>query len=341
MKIENELKLDFSDVLIRPKRSVLKSRSEVNLEREFKFPHSTQIWRGIPIIASNMDTVGTVEMYESLKEYNMLTCFHKFMNKGDYPKNDRNKYIISIGIREEDYQKLGEIYKEDPSKCNLVCVDIANGYIDDLVKFCQRVRKLIPHCILMAGNVVTREMVEELIINGKVDIVKVGIGSGSVCTTRLQTGVGMPQLSAILECSDAAHGCGGHIISDGGITCPGDASKAFGGGADFVMLGSMLAGHKESGGVIVEEAHGKTYKVFYGMSSDTAMNKHYGGVRNYRSSEGKTVKIEYRGEVSDTIDDLLGGIRSTCTYVNSKNLKDLPKCTTFVRVNNQVNRMYG
>ena len=183
-------------------------------------------------------------------------------------------------------------------------------------------------------------MVEELIINGKVDIVKVGIGSGSVCTTRLQTGVGMPQLSAILECSDAAHGCGGHIISDGGITCPGDASKAFGGGADFVMLGSMLAGHKESGGELITEDD-KQYKIFYGMSSDTAMNKHYGGVSNYRSSEGKTVKIEYKGEVSETINDLLGGIRSTCTYVNSKNLKDLPKCTTFMRVNNQVNRIYN
>lgn len=340
MKIENEIKLDFSDVLIRPKRSILKSRSDINLEREFKFPHSKQIWRGVPIIASNMDTVGTVEMYETLKGYGMLTCFHKFLRETEYPENDRNRYIISVGIREEDFNKLKNIYELDKSKCNIVCVDIANGYIEDLVKFCQRVRLMIPDCILIAGNVVTREMVEELIINGKVDIVKVGIGSGSVCTTRIQTGVGMPQLSSIIECSDAAHGCGGHIISDGGITCPGDASKAFGGGADFVMLGSMLAGHKESGGELVEEED-KKYKVFYGMSSDTAMNKHYGGVRNYRSSEGKTVKIEYRGDVSDTIDDLLGGIRSTCTYVNSKNLKDLPKCTTFMRVNNQVNRIYG
>ena len=340
MKIENEIKLDFSDVLIRPKRSILKSRSDINLEREFKFPHSSQIWKGIPIIASNMDTVGTIDMYNSLKEYNILTCFHKFMNVNEYPDNTRNKYIISIGIRNEDFLKLNEIYKYTPEKCNIICVDIANGYLEDLVKFCQRVRNLIPQCILIAGNVVTREMVEELIINGKVDIVKVGIGSGSVCTTRLQTGVGMPQLSAIFECSDAAHGCGGHIISDGGITCPGDASKAFGGGADFVMLGSMLAGHKESGGELITE-NDKQYKIFYGMSSDTAMNKHYGGVSNYRSSEGKTVKIEYKGEVSETINDLLGGIRSTCTYVNSKNLKDLPKCTTFMRVNNQVNRIYG
>lgn len=340
MKVESDIKLDFSDVLIRPKRSTLESRSEVNLEREFKFPHSTQIWRGIPIIASNMDTVGTISMYQSLKEKNMLTCFHKFLNINEYPENDRNKYIISIGIRNEDYLKLSEIYKYTPEKCNIVCIDIANGYIQKLVEFCQKVRKLIPHCILIAGNVVTREMVEELIINGKVDIVKVGIGSGSVCTTRLQTGVGMPQLSCILECADAAHGCGGHIISDGGITCPGDASKAFGAGADFVMLGSLLSGHEQSGGELVEE-DGKLYKVFYGMSSDTAMNKHYGGVSQYRSSEGKTVKIEYKGPVENTILDLLGGIRSTCTYVNAKNLKDLSKCTTFMRVNNQVNKIYG
>ena len=340
MKIEQDIKLDFSDVLIRPKRSTLESRNDINLEREFKFPHSNQIWKGIPIIASNMDTVGTLDMYHSLKKYNMLTCFHKFLNINDYPDNDDNNYIVSIGIRDEDIGKLCNLYQKIPKKCNIICIDIANGYIKRLVNFCQQVRELIPHCILIAGNVVTREMVEELIINGKVDIVKVGIGSGSVCTTRLQTGVGMPQLSAIIECSDAAHGCGGHIISDGGITSPGDASKAFGAGADFVMLGSILAGHNESGGEIIEE-EGEKYKVFYGMSSDTAMNKHYGGVNKYRSSEGKTVKIKLKGPVDETINDLLGGIRSTCTYVNAKNLKDLSKCTTFLRVNNQVNKIYG
>ena len=339
MKIEQDIKLDFSDVLIRPKRSTLESRNDINLEREFKFPHSNQIWKGIPIIASNMDTVGTLDMYHSLRKYNMLTCFHKFLNINDYPDNDDNNYIVSIGIRDEDIGKLCNLYQKFPKKCNIICIDIANGYIQRLVNFCQQVRELIPHCILIAGNVVTREMVEELIINGKVDIVKVGIGSGSVCTTRLQTRVGMPQLSAIIECSDAAHGCGGHIISDGGITSPGDASKAFGAGADFVMLGSILAGHNESGGEIIEE-EGEKYKVFYGMSSDTAMNKHYGGVNKYRSSEGKTVKIKLKGPVDETINDLLGGIRSTCTYVNAKNLKDLSKCTTFVRVNNQVNNFY-
>ena len=339
MKIEQDLKLDFSDVLIRPKRSTLESRNDVDLLREFKFPHSNQVWKGIPIIASNMDTVGTVEMYHSLRKYNMLTCFHKFLDIDDYPNNEDNNYILSIGIRDEDFTKLSNLYNKSPSSCKIICVDIANGYIKKLVEFCQRIRKLIPDCILIAGNVVSREMVEELILNGKVDIVKVGIGSGSVCTTRIQTGVGMPQLSAIIECSDAAHGCNGHIISDGGITCPGDASKAFGAGADFVMLGSMLSGHKESGGELINE-NGIDYKVFYGMSSDTAMNKHYGGVNKYRSSEGKTVKVLFKGPVENTINDLLGGIRSTCTYVNAKKLKDLSKCTTFVRVNNQVNKFY-
>jgi len=342
MKIEQDIKLDFSDVLIRPKRSTLESRNDVNLEREFKFPHSKQVLTCVPIIASNMDTVGNIDMYNKLKEFNMLTCFHKFLNVNDYPKNDEevSNYIVSVGIRDEDYNKLSFIYHKSPSSCNIVCVDIANGYIKKLVDFCLRVRELIPNCILIAGNVVSREMTEELILNGKVDIVKVGIGSGSVCTTRLQTGVGMPQFSAIIECADAAHGCNGHIISDGGITCPGDASKAFGAGADFVMLGSILAGHEESGGELVEE-NGEKYKVFYGMSSDTAMNKHYGGVDTHRSSEGKTVKIKYKGPVENTIMDLLGGIRSTCTYVNAKNLKDLSKCCTFIRVNNQINKIYG
>ena len=340
MKIEQDIKLDFSDVLIKPQRTILESRNDINLEREFKFPHSTQIWKGIPIIASNMDTVGTVNMYNSLNKYNMLTCFHKFLDINDYPENTNNNYMISIGIRDTDYEKLETLYNTNPDKCKIITIDIANGYIKKLVDFCLRVRKLIPNCILIAGSVVTKEMVEELIVHGTVDIVRVGIGSGSVCTTRLQTGCGMPQLSAVIECSDAAHNLNGYIISDGGITCPGDASKAFGAGADFVMIGSMLAGHTESGGVMIEEGD-KKYKIFYGMSSNTAMNKHYGGVSKYRSSEGKTVKLEYRGDVSNTVNDLLGGIRSTCTYVNSKNLKDLSKCTTFMRVNNQVNTIYG
>ena len=339
MKIEQDIKLDFSDVLIRPKRSTLESRNDVELEREFKFPHSKQIWKGIPIIASNMDTVGTIEMYKSLNRYNILTCFHKFMDINGYPKNDKNNFIVSIGIRGEDYNKLRFLYNKYPERCNIICVDIANGYINKLVEFCNKVRELIPQCILIAGNVVSREITEELILNGKVDIVKVGIGSGSVCTTRLQTGVGMPQLSSIIECADAAHGCNGHIISDGGITCPGDASKAFGAGADFVMLGSILSGHEESGGELIEE-NGEKYKVFYGMSSDTAMVKYYGEVSQYRSSEGKTVKIKFKGPVENTIQDLLGGIRSTCTYVNARKLKDLSKCCTFLRVNNQVNNIY-
>ena len=334
------VKLDFSDVLIKPQKSILESRNDVNLEREFKFPYSNQIWKGIPIIASNMDTVGTIDMYHSLNNYNMLTCFHKFIDINDYPENTNNNYIISIGIRDEDYNKLQTLYNKFPEKCKIICIDIANGYITKLIDYCLKVRKLIPDCILIAGSVVTKEMVKELILKGKVDIVRCGIGSGSVCTTRLQTGVGMPQFSCIVECSIAAHCCGGYIISDGGITCPGDASKAFGAGADFVMLGSMFAGHTESGGELIEEKN-KKYKVFYGMSSDTAMNKHYGGVEKYRSSEGKAVKLEYRGDISYTINDLLGGIRSTCTYVNAKNIKDLSNSCIFMRVNNQVNNIYS
>ena len=338
MKIIQDTKLDFSDVLIQPKNTSLQSRSDVNLEREFKFPNTDQIWKGVPLIASNMDTVGTVEMYHSLKHYNMLTCFHKFLDI--YPENDRNKYIVSIGIRDEDFNKLEKLYRDSPSSCNLVCIDVANGYMESLLVFCQRVRELIPHCILIAGNVVTGDRTKELILKGKVDIVKVGIGNGSVCTTRLQTGVGMPQLSALLECSEAAHSVGGHIICDGGITCPGDAAKAFGAGSDFVMMGSMLAGHEESGGDLIKE-NDKFYKIFYGMSSKEAMDKHYGGVNNYRSSEGKCVKIEYKGPVINTIKNLLGGLRSTCTYVNAKDIKDLEKNIIFYRVNNIVNKIYG
>jgi len=339
MKIETTVKLDFSDVLIRPKRSDLSSRKEVNLERTIHFKNSGQTWTGVPIITSNMDTVGTLEMYQVLSKYKMITCFHKHYEPEDYPLDlDKNYYMVSTGIKEHDLQKLQKIVARiDPA---FICVDVANGYMLELVKFVRKLRILYPDKILVCGNVVTREMVEELILNCGIDIVKVGIGSGSVCLTRLQTGVGMPQLSAVIECSDAAHGVNGCIISDGGVKHPGDVAKAFGGGADFVMLGSMLAGHEESGGEL-QEIDGEKYKIFYGMSSSTAMKKYHGGVAKYRSSEGKTVRLKYRGPVENTIQSILGGVRSACTYIGAKTVKQIPKCTTFMKVNKQVNTIYN
>ena len=348
MKILSDTKLDYSDVLIVPKHSTVTSRNNVNLETTMHFKRCHIQWTGKPIIASNMDTVGTISMLKACAETKMLTCLHKYFNVKDLVKAGlENKQImeytvITTGIGEKDWSSLNltfDVLAKNDLFPKFICVDVANGYMLSLIGFCKRVRDKYPDIILIAGNVVTREVVEELIINGKVDIVKVGIGSGSVCTTRLQTGVGMPQLSAVLECADAAHGVGGHIISDGGITKPGDMAKAFGGGADFVMAGSVFSGHDESAGEIIEE-DGKKYKLFYGMSSDTAMNKYSGGVAKYRSSEGKTVKVLYKGPVQTTIDNYLGGIRSTCTYIGASRLKDLPKCTTFLRVNNQVNNIF-
>lgn len=345
MKIENEIKLDFSDVLIRPKRSTLNSRSQVDLNRKFKFKNNGLKWEGLPIISANMDTTGTFEVYNCLKKYNIITALNKFYTVEDYQNCDRaycgldpNYFMVSTGISDKDFEKLKQIL--DRFECNWICIDVANGYIDKLVEFCNKVRQTYPNKIIVAGNVVSREMTEELILNGKIDIVKVGIGPGSACTTRLKTGVGMPQLSAIIECADAAHGVGGHIISDGGITCPGDMAKAFGAGADFVMMGGQFAGHDENPGKI-EEIDGEKYKMFYGMSSDTAMNKHYGSMASYRSSEGRTIKMKYKGKLENTVLDYLGGLRSTCTYINAKNIKNIPKCTTFVRVNRQLNTIYA
>jgi GMP reductase len=347
MKIENDIKLDFNDVLFRPKRSILNSRSEVVLEREFKFKHSGQTWTGIPIIASNMDTVSSIDMFKSLSKYKCLTCFHKFIDINEVVQAcnegyDSDFFMLSTGITDNDYDKLMEHYKvlcENNIDLKFICIDVANGYMFRLIDFCKKIRKQFPNVTLIAGSVVSREIVEELALSGCIDIIRVGIGSGAVCTTRLQTGVGIPQLSAVMECSDAAHGLGAMIISDGGICHPGDVSKAYGGGADFVMIGSMFAGHTESPGDIIEE-DGKQYKLYYGMSSDTAMNKHHGGVASYRSSEGKTVKVPYRGGVDGTISNILGGVRSTCTYIGATRLKDICKCATFVRVNRQVNSFY-
>ena len=308
MRIENEIKLGFKDVMFRPKRSTLKSRSEVTIEREFTFLHTQKKWSGVPLIAANMDTVGTFEMAEALYKDKIITAVHKHYSVQEWSDflKDKNddfyQYIaLSTGTGKADEEKIKTILDTNP-KIQFLCIDVANGYSEHFVEFVKKARQNFPDKIIMAGNVVTGEMVEELILAGA-DIIKVGIGPGSVCTTRVKTGVGYPQLSAIIECADAAHGLGGQIIGDGGCKVPGDVAKAFGGGADFVMLGGMFAGHDESGGELITE-NGKTYRLFYGMSSQTAMDKHSGGVAEYRASEGKTVKVPYTGPVADTVKDI-------------------------------------
>ena len=340
MRIETELKLDYKDVLLRPKRSVLGTRKDVNLGRDFKFRHTDRTWSGIPIAASNMDHVGTLAMAIALEQHSMLTCLHKHHSPESYQNNMpkiKNNAAVSLGITDAEYDKIKPVLRHLDVK--FVCIDVANGYSERFSQFVQTVRKDFPDKIIIAGNVVTGEMTEELILRGA-DIVKVGIGSGSVCTTRLQTGVGYPQVSAVIECSDAAHGVGGHIMADGGCTCPGDVAKAFAAGADFVMLGGMFAGHDECSGEVIGNEAGR-FKQFYGMSSDTAMNKYHGGVAKYRSSEGKTVNVEYRGPVSDAVHNILGGLRSACTYIGANAVRHMPKCATFVRVTQQSNEIFG
>ena len=389
MRIDNEVKLDFKDVLIRPKRSTLGSRKDIDLNRKFSFrnyeyhghpkfidnPH----FKGIPIMASNMDGVGTMEMADTLAQQQIMTCLVKTYSVNqlvDYFDHDgtvrtpvglRAEHVaMSIGITDQDHEKFRKVYEQVDNMLKYVCIDVANGYSERFVGFVKQFRQLYPNIVIIAGNVVTGEMTEELILSGA-DIVKVGIGPGSVCTTRIQTGVGYPQLSAVIECADAAHGLGGHIIADGGCTSPGDVAKAFAGGADFVMLGGMLAGHDEGGGEVIksehitskiksngekssplfvegQEAHRETevrkFIQFYGMSSQAANEKHFGGLKNYRAAEGREVNVPYRGEVENTIQEILGGIRSTCTYVGANQLKQLSKCTTFVRCTQQFNTIF-
>lgn len=343
--IVDDVKLDFKDVLLRPKRSKIRSRADVDLVREFKFHNSKQVHHGVPIIASNMDTVGTFEMAIALGQHKCYTCIHKYYSVDQWREfAASNKDILpyvaaSSGIAEGDFERLGDICENVPD-VRLICLDVANGYSQFFVEYVEKVRKAFPTHTILAGNVVTGEMTEALIFAGA-DIVKVGIGPGSVCTTRKKTGVGYPQLSAVMECADSAHGLGAHIISDGGCTCPGDVAKAIGAGADFVMLGGMLAGHDQSGGEIVENANGKKTKLFYGMSSATAMTKHKGGVAEYRASEGKTVEVPYRGDVNATMLDILGGLRSACTYVGAGRVKEMPKRTTFIRVTQQLNEVFS
>ena len=358
MRIERDIKLDYSDVLFRPKRSTMGSRSEVDLNRTYTFRNVNpdfpdnirrDDFSGIPIMAANMDGVGTVKMANALAELGVFTCLAKatpieLLNG----VKDWRLVAVSSGITADDRQNLDIKLRKYP-EIRYVCLDVANGYSERFLDFVADFRERYPDKIIIAGNVVTPDITEELILRGA-DIVKVGIGPGSVCTTRIKTGVGYPQLSAVIECADAAHGLGGHIIADGGCSSPGDVAKAFGAGADFVMLGGMLAGTDQGGGDLVDRSgrplkawHGgeatgtnstsKAYVQFYGMSSNAAQEKH-GGRKDYRASEGRTVRIPYRGDVLSVLGDILGGIRSTCTYVGAKRLKDLSKCTTFIQVNN-------
>ncbi|MCH2559617.1 MAG: GMP reductase [Pseudomonadales bacterium] len=327
MLINEEIKLDYSDVLIRPKRSTMSSRGEVNLERTHKFLWSKKEWSGIPIMSANMDTVGTPSMHTVLSKHNMVTCpaRHYLKNSTKEFKGKEDNICWFGGIDEID--NLKEV------QSGFIGLDVANGYTIRFVDAVKKLREKCPDATIAAGNVVTADMTQELVLAGA-DIVKVGIGPGSVCTTRIKTGIGYPQLSAVIECADAAHGLNAHIIADGGCVSSGDIVKAFAGGADFVMIGGMLAGHDECEGKVENG-----FMEFYGMASESAMDKH-DNHNSYRGAEGKTVKIPHRGRVDDTIKDILSGIRSACTYVGANSLRTLSKCTTFVRVNNTHNTIY-
>ena len=328
MLVNEEIKLDYSDVLIRPKRSTMSSRGEVNLERTHNFLWSKKKWTGIPIMSSNMDTVGTPAMNKVLSKYKLITCPAKHHLKRDQGEFTKGKANICWFGGIDDIKNLVK------TSSGFIGLDVANGYTIKFVDAVKKLRDKCPHATIAAGNVVTADMTQELILAGA-DIVKVGIGPGSVCTTRIKTGIGYPQLSAVIECADAAHGLDAHIIADGGCANSGDIVKAFAAGADFVMLGGMLAGHDECDG----EVENGVMK-FYGMASESAMSRH-GNHNAYRGVEGKTVEVEYRGKADDTIKDILSGIRSACTYVGATRLKTLSKCTTFVRVNNTHNTIFG
>ncbi len=343
MRVDHDVKLTFDDVLIRPKRSTLVSRSDVTLIRDFTFRHSDATWSGVPVVAANMDTTGLFSIAAELQKHHMITCMQKFYSTRDYAEawNDgiNPEYVaVTCGSTEDSFDLLKRKMGTNES-VKMICIDVANGYREVFLEFVKRVRNEFSESIIIAGNIATREMTEALILAGA-DIVKVGIGPGSVCTTRKVAGVGYPQLSAIAECADAAHGLGGHVMADGGCSSPGDVAKAFAAGADFVMLGGMFAGHDESGGELVTNVDGKQYKSFYGMSSAKAMESHYGEVAKHRAPEGKEVRVPYRGSVENSVQAILGGVRSACSYVGARRIKDLPKCTTFIRVTQTTNEVY-
>ena len=356
MRIVDDVKLDYNDVLIRPKRSTMGSRKEVDLHRQFTFMNSKKTFKGIPIIASNMHGVGTFKMAEEMIKVPMFTTLCKDYQTADiwdwlsnhvHKPDLCNLTAVCTGITDIDDERIEATLKLCRS-IQYVCIDVANGYSERFLDYVARFRDKHPDITIIAGNVVTGDITEELLLKGA-DIVKVGIGPGSVCTTRIKTGIGYPQLSAVIECADAAHGLGGHIIADGGCSSAGDVVKAFAGGADFVQLGGMMAGTDEGGGEVITKSYltnerspsggaqgtvseSKSYVHFYGNST-TRAQEDFGGVQNHRTSEGRIVKVPYKGPVRTAVNDILGGLRSGCTYVGAKSLKELSKRTTFVKVN--------
>jgi GMP reductase len=342
MRILDDIKLDYQDVLLRPKRSTLVSRKDVLLERTFTFYHSPKKWTGLPIMSANMATSGTFEVARVLSKYKMITTFHKYYSVKDFEKffktfNNPDYVCYTLGIRDKDIAQLKMMKRKKLlEKFSFICLDVPNGYLQGFLEVIKEVRKMCPKHIIIAGNVVTNEITEEIILAGA-DIVKIGIGPGAACTTRRMTGVGYPQLSAVIECADAAHGIAnergvGRIIADGGQQYPSDIAKAFCGGADFNLCGSLFSGFEQSGGETVIK-DGKKFKEYFGSSSNKAMRDFYGKKDIHRASEGRYTLIPHKGDMHDFIQDLMGSLRSTATYIGARQLKEFPKRATFLKVN--------
>lgn len=358
MNIVNEEQLDFDDVMIAPQPSCVESRKDVTIVRPYKFKHTGKVIEGNPAMAANMATTGTFEMAREMQKHQMFCALHKHYsaeeliqflenNKKEFGTND---YIfISTGLRKDDFAKLQTVMKT--GLCNNICLDAPNGYINGFVQHLNRIRTAFPNSIIMAGNIVTPEKTVELIQNGA-DVVKLGIGSGSACSTRVKTGVGRPQLSTIIDCVSASKRYEGLVCSDGGVQKPADYIKAIGVHADFVMMGGYLAGCSEAGGKLITKLvkspfvddncdyimEERKYKLFYGMSSEYAQDQHYNGLADYRASEGIKVLTPYKGPVKKTIQDLEGGLRSALTYVGAQDIEEFPHKITFYKVRRQLNR---
>lgn len=367
MKIEDSVQLDFDDVLIQPKPSPLNSRSEADLFRYIGYGdyfldrRGKKIWRNtlncIPITCANMATVGNPRSVKELVINGYIGTLHKHVSYDDICKLYEDVYTfiesndgrevaietckrisISIGIK-ESLDTIKRLFNEFNYKVTIITIDVPNGYCAKFIDRIKEIRDIAPEAFITAGNVVTPDKVYE-VLNSGADCVKCGLGNGSGCLTRNKTGVGRPQLSTIIDCADAAHHLNKYIMCDGGCKVIGDICKAFCGGADFVMTGSMFAGSEESEGNVIE-LNGKKYKEYYGMSSKLAQERHFGGFKsNVRSSEGREKLVPYKGNIIDIIEDINGGIRSCMTYIGCKRIKNMSKHTTFYRVNRQLNTLF-
>lgn len=314
--------LTFDDVLLLPNYNHWDSRRLVDITSTDK---TGRFSLAMPIMSANMDTITGAEMAKFMHSKGGIGVLHRFMDIHTNEKIFRSVHcpvFVSVGCAEHEYERI-EALRD--AGAEYFCVDVAHAHSKILGKALKRFRQMLPNSFIMAGNVATYAGADYLVSLGA-DIVKVGIGGGSVCTTRIKTGFGVPSLKAIKDCSRINRS----IVADGGIRMSGDIVKALAFGADFVMVGGMLAGTKPTPGKVVTNSNGQKVKLYRGMASKEAQEDFMGPLTGWKTAEGVSIEVPYREDEDLIIHDIIGGLRSGLTYGGANSIKELQRKLDYV-----------